>query len=72
MPVKISKQFYGAYCKGRAAFEKYGKAATCPYPDIMTGRHMHVITFSRAFRKFWVAGFEDMKTGNTRYEAKTT
>lgn len=57
-----NKAFLGAYRKGRKAYELEGAEAQCPYPDKRGGIYDHVITYSRAFQKYWREGFEDAQS----------
>jgi hypothetical protein len=59
MAVPMNFAFFGAYLKGYHAFEEQGAGARCPYPDYRGGAHLQVVTFSRAFQKYWYEGFED-------------
>ena len=43
--------FIGAFKKGFFSTDD-----KCPYPDHMGGRHGHVVTWSRSFRKYWQRG----------------
>lgn len=58
-----AKHFYGAYKKGRKAFQADGDSAVCPYQDKRGGRYNHIVTFSRAFIAYWFEGFEDAQAG---------
>lgn len=60
IPATRSKAFVGAWRKGRLAAIEGKSLADCPYPDRRGGEHGQVITFSRAFRKFWRDGFESV------------
>ena len=57
--------------KGRVAFRENGENAKSPYPETRGGKYNHVVTFSRAFQKFWHEGFNDEKTGRpVQYERR--
>lgn len=58
LPETANKAFQGAYRKGREARIR-GKAKIPPYTDKKCGRHDHIPTFSRAFRRYWCEGWED-------------
>lgn len=62
-PNQTTKQFLGAYKKGRKAAKEGKSYQKCPYRDYRAGRFDHIITFSRAFIRFWRKGFEDEKAG---------
>ena len=56
----IAKHFYGAYKRGRAAYAKEKQSyEECPYPDYRGGRYGNIITYSRAFRRYWYKGWQD-------------
>ena len=55
--------FWGAYLKGWEAL----RGSRCPYPDCRAGEHHHVITYSRAFRRFWSEGYDDRGKNVSRY-----
>lgn len=59
-PTKTGKAFFGAYRKGRAAFE-LGNPKRAPYEDLRGGKYGQVTTYSRSFIKFWNDGWEDAK-----------
>lgn len=61
MTQEISRQFYSAYCRGRRCFQE--GTTINPYSDIRAGRHGQVVTFSRAFARYWREGYEDAATG---------
>ncbi len=61
IPATRSKAFRSAWHKGRAAALEGFSLADCPYPDRRAGEHRQVVTFSRAFRKFWRDGFESVR-----------
>jgi len=70
---KLAKNFYGAYHNGYCAFQVWLNAddisTLCPYRDYRTGDGK--VTFSRAFRKLWLEGFEDARAGlPSRYSTK--
>jgi hypothetical protein len=53
-----NKAFVGAYNRGYRDGVKGKSERDCPYPDYRCGKHGHVITFSRAFRRYWRDGLE--------------
>ncbi len=55
----MNRAFYGAYQKGYQAYQQQGQGARCPYVDKRAGRHDHIVTFSRAFTRYWQEGFSD-------------
>lgn len=68
---KLAPAFFSAHIKGRAAFREHGDKAECPYTETRGGRYNHVITFSRAFQKYWREGREDEKAGRpVKYERR--
>jgi len=56
-----NKAFFSAYKRGRRAFDLYGDSAVCPYPETRGGQYGQVVTFSRAFQKYWREGIEDAR-----------
>ena len=66
---QLSPHFFGAYKKGRLAYLAEGDKAVCPYLETRGGKYRHVVTFSRAYQKFWHEGFQDEKSKiNWRYD----
>lgn len=64
MPSNSNKAFLSAYNKGVNA-RNYGLLETAnPYPDKRTSRGR--VTFSRAFRKYWLQGWHDAKPAGFR------
>jgi ribosome modulation factor len=51
-----NKGFYTAYKKGRQAFNDGKKERDCPYADLR-GDYKNMITYSQAWRNYWLAGF---------------
>lgn len=60
------KGFQAAWSKGYEAGEAGKASSTCPYPDYRTG-YKAGATFSRAWAKYWHAGF---KVGAKAYEER--
>jgi hypothetical protein len=60
IPATRSKALASAWRKGRAAALEGRTMADCPYADRRGGEHRQVVTFSRAFRKWWRDGFESV------------
>ena len=60
IPATRSKAFIGAWRKGRQAALDGRSLMDCPYPDRRCGPFGRVVTFSRAYRKFWRDGFESV------------
>ena len=60
IPPTRSKALVGAWREGRAAALDGRRLSDCPYRDKRAGCHGHVVTFSRAFRKWWRDGFESV------------
>lgn len=60
-----NKAFAAAYRKGYQAYVEKGAHARCPYFDYRGGRHGQVITFSRAFQKYWWDGYNTAKREST-------
>jgi hypothetical protein len=52
-----NRAFRGAYRRGQRAAEQ-GLPRNPPYPDFRTGNDA-VVTFSRAFRGYWLEGYDD-------------
>ena len=50
--------FDAAVRKGRAARHAGEPRSACPYTDFMCGRHDHIPTFSRAWRRRWFEGWD--------------
>lgn len=50
--------FAGAVIKGREAARKGEARSSCPYPE-RVGINKSGVTFSRAFRKAWLQGYDD-------------
>lgn len=57
--VPPTKALAGARRKGYEAGRAGQPESTCPYQDKRGGRHGHVITFSRAFRNWWLIGWKE-------------
>lgn len=57
--MKLRRNYFGAYVKGREAFKRDGDSAICPYLDRRGGQYCHVVTFSRAYQRYWREGLED-------------
>jgi len=57
-PKTANRAFKGAYRKGYQA-RIDGKSNLPPYPDKRAGRREHITTYSRAFRKYWLEGWQD-------------
>lgn len=56
-PITRNRVFISAYRKGqRAAVYGFSKSSN-PYPDLKNRKGR--VTFSRAFRRYWVEGFKD-------------
>jgi hypothetical protein len=60
IPPTRSRALAGAWRKGRQAALDGRTLADCPYPDRRAGVHGQVVTFSRAFRRWWRDGFESV------------
>ena len=60
IPATRSRAFVGAWRKGRGAALEGKSLLDCPYPDRRAGARNHIVTFSRAFRKYWRDGFESV------------
>ena len=59
VPATKNRAFKSAWWSGVYAF-RTGKAITeCPYSDLRGGRNGYIITWSRAFRRFWTQGYRD-------------
>jgi hypothetical protein len=66
IPATRSRALVGAWRKGRAAAIAGKTLADCPYPDRRCGPFGRVVTFSRAFRKWWRDGFESVGVFSSR------
>jgi ribosome modulation factor len=55
--IHTNRAFQAAFSKGYATGIDGGMNKN-PYPDYLCGRYQHIPTFSRAFRKYWQAGYE--------------
>ena len=60
IPSTRNRALVGAWHKGRAAAIAGSTLDDCPYPDRRAGEHGQIVTFSRAFRKWWRDGFESI------------
>lgn len=56
-PPNFRRHFAGAWRKGYRAYLEGRPESACPYDDIMGGRHMNVVTASRAYRRAWLEGW---------------
>jgi ribosome modulation factor len=67
----MNNAFKGARYKGYLAGIAGKTEADCPYADKRGGQHQHVVTFSRAFQKYWREGLEEgrQKRGNVTTSA---
>lgn len=54
-PTTKNKAFLGAYLKGQTAARTGLSPETCPYSDHRTQGGS--VTFSRAFKKYWMLGY---------------
>ena len=57
LPSTKNRAFRGAYRRGQRAAEQ-GLPRNPPYPDFRSGKDA-VVTFSRAFRGYWLEGYDD-------------
>lgn len=60
LPSTKNKAFLSAYGKGWDAAENGYSPDSCPYTDHRT--KSGAITFSRAFMKYWIMGYEGFLT----------
>lgn len=67
-----NKAFIGAYRKGQRAFREGKPQEGNPYRETRGGRHLNVITYSRAFQNCWLEGWLDALNGENGYPEKST
>jgi hypothetical protein len=58
-PNTKNRGFLGAFRKGAQA-RKDAKPRRSPYPDHRGGKYGNIITYSRAFIKYWQDGWDAM------------
>jgi ribosome modulation factor len=57
LPDTKNRGFIGAFKKGYQARQE-SKPRVPPYQDKRGGRFDHIVTYSRAFRKYWLDGWD--------------
>lgn len=55
-PATRNRAFLSAWWKGWYAGLSGAAIEECPYPDKRAGNHGQIVTYSRAFRAYWIAG----------------
>lgn len=57
-PTTKNRAFLSAYMKGFNAGAGGAKRSSCPYDD-HRGNYHEMVTFSRAFIRYWMEGYDD-------------
>ena len=61
IPINATPQFGSTFWRGAAAWQMGKPRSACPYRDHRAGPHGNIVTFSRAYRRYWHDGWDAAK-----------
>jgi len=68
-PRTRNRGYLGAFRKGVVAAQA-GRPRRQPYPDLRGGEHGQVVTWSRAFARYWLDGYDAARAASAGVAAE--